>query len=161
MSPAGDTVASNSHCAPHLSNNRQAHNILAGYSKTPLIRKLGIKPNHVLAFVNAPDRYTDTLGELPGGAVLRKRLTRNLDFCQVFCAGRRDLNRRAPAAVRALGRDGTLWLCWPKKSSGLQTDLGEADIRAFGLQRGLVDVKICAVDETWSGLKFVYRLKDR
>ncbi len=134
---------------------------MAGYSQTPLVRKLGIMPGQTLAFVNAPDDYANTLGELPADTVLRKRLGGPIDFCQVFCATRRDLERRAPAAVRSLARDGTLWLCWPKKASGLQTDLGETQVRRFGLDSGLVDVKICAVDSTWSGLKFVYRLEDR
>ena len=134
---------------------------VAGYSKTPLVRKLGIKPGQVVALVNAPDDYGDTLGAFPDGVILRRRLVRPIDFCQVFCPALKDLHKRVPAAVRALARDGTLWLCWPKKASGLQTDVGEADIRRFGLDSGLVDVKICAIDDTWSGLKFVYRLKDR
>ncbi len=134
---------------------------MAGYSGAPLVRKLGLKPAMTAVFVGAPDDYEATLGPLPDDLRIKKRLVGLVEFAQVFCPNQRVMRQRVPTAVRALARDGMLWVCWPKKSSGVATDLGEADVRRYGLDQGLVDVKICAVDETWSGLKFVYRLRDR
>ena len=113
------------------------------------------------AFLDPPANYRSTLGELPEGVRLLKRLGRDLDFIHLFAHDLRTLERRLPAARRALARDGALWISWAKKSSPLYAGFGDADVRALGLGAGLVDVKVCAVDEDWSGLKFVYRLKDR
>lgn len=133
----------------------------AGYSGTPLPRKLGLPATGRAAVLGAPPAYLESLGPLPAGLTLRARLSQPMDFIQLFAPDRHSLARRLPSALRTLAIDGTLWLCWPKKASGLQTDLDEAGVRRAGLDAGLVDVKICAVDDTWSGLKFVRRLEDR
>lgn len=134
---------------------------MAGYSATPLQKKLGFKPGMRVLFTGAPDNYREILGTLAPGIKVLSRAGRDLDLVHVFCRRKSDLRRRLTGARNALASDGMLWISWPKKSSGLQTDLGESDVRAAGLAAGLVDVKICAVDDTWSGLKFVYRLRDR
>lgn len=133
----------------------------AGYSRTPLLKKLGIAPGDKVAFVDAPEHYTDLLGELPEGVRRLQRLGKRMDFVHFFTARRSHLRRRFPTLKRSLAKDGMLWVSWPKKSSSLDKDLAESDVRACGLENGLVDVKICAVDEDWSGLKFVYRREDR
>jgi hypothetical protein len=133
----------------------------AGYSTRPLRDKLGIKPGFRIALVAPPAGYGTTLGPLPSGVARSRALRGPLDLIQVFVTRAADLERRFPALKKALAIDGALWVSWPKKASGRSTDLGEGAVRGIGLAHGLVDVKVCAVDETWSGLKFVYRLKDR
>ncbi len=133
---------------------------MAGYSKRSLVDKLGIKAGASIAILGAPPGYGRTLGRLP--RVSRKSPgTGPLDFVQFFTREKRELERRFPALARTLAPAGMLWISWPKKSSGVPTDLTEDVIRAIGLSRGLVDVKVAAVDEVWSGLKFVRRLQDR
>ena len=134
---------------------------MAGYSGTPLLRKLGIKPGHRAVFLNAPDNYEESLGTLPEGVEVRSRLGGSLDFIHFFSKRRAPLERRFAGMKRALTQTGTLWVSWPKRSSGMQLDLDENGVRQIGLAGGLVDVKICAVDDVWSGLKFVYRVRDR
>ena len=133
----------------------------AGYSKRTLIEKLGIKQGFKLAILNAPGNYATTLGPLPETVKISKRLGAALDFIQFFCRARRDLEEQFSALKSSLAPNGSLWISWPKGSSKVQTDLNENVVREVGLKNGLVDVKVCAVDETWSGLKFVFRLKDR
>lgn len=123
--------------------------------------KLGFKPGMRVLFTAAPDNYRALLGKLPAGTTVLSRAGSDLDLAHLFCRRQTDLQRRLAGAKKALAKDGTLWISWPKKASGVQTDLSENDVRAAGLAAGLVDVKICAVDDTWSGLKFVYRLTDR
>jgi hypothetical protein len=134
---------------------------MAGYSGTPLIKKLGIKDNFNVAFVNAPENFVAQL-ELPA-AVNVKRISQRkaLDFIQVFVTSQTALKTAFAQYPPKMKSNGMLWISWPKKSSGVQTDLNENIVRDIGLAAGLVDVKVCAVDEVWSGLKFVYRLKDR
>jgi len=132
-----------------------------GYSGTPLVRKLGLKAGMRAAFVDAPDHYPDLLGQIPEPLHLLRRLGRDMGFVHFFTSSRRRLAVRLPALKSSLAPAGMLWLSWPKKSSTLPTEVAESDIRAAGLAVGLVDVKICAVDEEWSGLKFVYRKEDR
>ena len=133
---------------------------MAGYSKRSLVDKLGIKDGAKIAILNAPRGYERTLGTLP--QVSRKsRVAGRLDFVQFFTKERRALERRFAALALALAPAGMLWISWPKQSSGVTTDLTEDGIRAIGLAHGLVDVKVAAVDEVWSGLKFVRRVKDR
>lgn len=134
---------------------------MAGYSGTPLIKKLGIRAGMSLQLVDPPADYLATLGRLPEGVVVCRRARRDLDFIQGFVKRRIALERLFARARRYLARDGLLWVSWPKKSSGVATEVTEGEVRSAGLAAGLVDVKICAVDDTWSGLKFVYRLKDR
>jgi hypothetical protein len=132
-----------------------------GYSGTPLPRKLGIKPEARLVLVNAPAGLHQTLGELPPGVVVRRRLQGSFDVIVAFCGRRAQLERGLPRWREALDQAGGLWIAWPKQASGIDTDLGEGAVRELGLASGLVDNKVCAIDATWSGLRFVYRLADR
>jgi len=133
---------------------------MAGYSGKPLVAKLGIKAGSTIAILGAPRGYERTLGKLP--PIKRSaQATGPLDFVQFFTKERRELERRFAALAGALTPAGMLWISWPKKASGVTTDLTEDLIRAIGLAHGLVDVKVAAVDDVWSGLKFVRRLKDR
>jgi hypothetical protein len=133
----------------------------AGYSGTPLPRKLGIKGETRLGLVNAPEGFDAVLGELPPGIAVRRRLQGRFDVIVAFFDSRGQLERRLPACRNALDQAGGLWIAWPKRSSGIATDLGEGTVRELGLAAGLVDNKVCAIDATWSGLRFVYRLADR
>ena len=133
---------------------------MAGYSGTPLEKKLGIKENFHLAFINAPDGFDRQL-ELPSGVVINSTSRKPLDFMLLFVKGKRELEKRFIDCSAKLKPAGILWICWPKKSSGVVSDLNENVVREIGLGNGMVDVKVCAVDEIWSGLKFVLRLKDR
>lgn len=134
---------------------------MAGYSGTPLVRKLGIRSGHRVAAWRPPVPYADLVADLPEDVQLLSRPTKDLDVLHVFVSRQKDLRERMPSWKKAIRSDGMLWISWPKKSSKLDKDLDEGDVRRIGLQSGLVDVKICAVDEDWSGLKFVYRKKDR
>ena len=132
---------------------------MAGYSGKPLVAKLGIKDGATMAILHAPRGYERTLGKLP--RVRRKRnATGPLDFIQFFASEAQELERQFAALARALAPAGMLWISWPKRASGVATDLTEDVIRVIGLAHGLVDVKVAAVDDVWSGLKFVRRLKD-
>ena len=134
---------------------------MAGYSGTPLPKKLGIKEGSRIALINAPDDFQSTLGELPSGVEFIKRPAKSLDLILFFVTTERTLVRDFAKLAAKLVANGMIWIAWPKKSSGVSTDLSFERVQRIGLDAGLVDVKICAVDETWSGLKFVYRLKDR
>ena len=131
----------------------------AGYSGTPLVTKLGIKPGARAQIVNPPADFPETLGSMPAGVTLTSRGA--LDFAMLFASRKADLAKRFPILRDRLTASGMLWVAWPKKSSGAATDLTENLVRTAGLEFGLVDVKVCAVDSTWSGLKFVRRLADR
>jgi len=134
----------------------------AGYSGTPLVRKLGIKPETRLGLIGAPAGFDETLGELPLGVRVRRRLGgQPFDVIVAFFDRRAALERRLPALAGALDPDGGLWLAWPKRASGVPTDLTDTVVRDLGLAAGLVDNKVCAVDQVWSGLRLVYRLRDR
>jgi hypothetical protein len=134
---------------------------MAGYSKRSLVEKLGIKPHTRIAIINAPHGYRATLGKLPPGVVVGSAVRGSLPFIQFFVKSRDVLEARFPALVRGLTRDGTLWISWPKKASGVVTDMTEDVVRAVALPTGLVDVKVAAVDDIWSGLKLVRRLQNR
>lgn len=134
---------------------------MAGYSGKPLIAKLGIKPGARIAILNAPAGYDRLLGKLPPQVTRKTRAAGTLDFIHFFTTERRDLERRFGALERALAPAGMLWISWPKKASGMANDLTENVIREIGLSHQLVDVKVAAVDDVWSGLKFVRRLADR
>jgi len=133
----------------------------AGYSGTPLPRKLGIAPGKRVAFVAAPDGFRDTLGELPEGVTVRSRTRGPLDVIVFFTVTRADLERRIEALQRALDPAGGLWVAWPKRASKVATDMTEDVVRAVALPRGLVDNKVAAIDDTWSGLRLVIRVKNR
>jgi hypothetical protein len=137
------------------------HAMTAGYSGKPLAQKLGIKPGFKIAIVNAPDNYDQTLGDLPDNVEIAPVLDGPLDMVHFFTAERRDLEDHFPALKRAISKSGMLWISWTKGSSKVKTDLNENIVREIGLQNKLVDVKVVAVDEIWSGLKFVYRTEDR
>ena len=134
---------------------------MAGYSSTPLAKKLGIKEGSRIGLVNAPKHFQSELGDLPHGVEFVKRLTNSLDMILFFVLTERALARDFARLAKKLVTNSMIWIAWPKKSSGVTTDLSFDSVQRIGLDAGLVDVKICAIDDTWSGLKFVYRLKDR
>ena len=134
---------------------------MAGYSGTPLAKKLGIKEGSRIGLVNAPKDFQTELGKLPDKAKFVARVANSLDIILFFVLTERALARDFGKLAKKLVANGMIWIAWPKKSSGVATDLTFERVQRIGLDAGLVDVKICAVDETWSGLKFVYRLKDR
>jgi hypothetical protein len=128
----------------------------AAYAGAPLVKKLGIKTNSVVALVNAPQDFEKTLGELPEGSTLRRQARGRCDLILWFPPSRADLERRIARIREQVGRDG-LWIVWPKKASGIATDLSQVVVRRIGLASGLVDYKVCAIDETWTGLRFARR----
>jgi hypothetical protein len=133
----------------------------SGYSGTPLPRKLGIKEGSRVAVVAPPHGFDSTLGRLPDGARVRTDARGRLDVIVFFVTRRAELARRFAGFARALEQDGGLWVVWPKRSSGVATDLGFDSVQTIGLEAGLVDNKVAAIDTTWSGLRFVFRLADR
>jgi hypothetical protein len=128
----------------------------AGYSGTPLPRKLGFKPGMTAAIVDAPEGLDGLLGDLDG-VTTRRSLRGRADLVLCFVTARRGLERRAARLRTAIAPDGMVWVCWPKRASGVATDMTEDVVRDVLLPTGLVDVKVAAVDETWSGLKLVVR----
>jgi hypothetical protein len=134
---------------------------MAGYSGTPLIQKIGIKPGHRIILRNHPASFVKGLGKLPEGAESADRLSGKANVIVYFTDRLSELQKDFARLSALLVPDGMLWISWPKKASGRLTDLTEDIVRRIGLERGLVDVKVCAIDETWSGLKFVIRVKDR
>ncbi len=133
---------------------------MAGYSGTPLVNKLGIKEGFNAAFVNEPDGLRAELA-LPASVSVNVNSRQPLDFVLLFVSSQRALEKDFSRYAGKLKPAGMLWVSWPKKSSGVQTDLSDNVVRELGLAKGMVDVKVCAIDEVWSGLKFVFRLKDR
>jgi hypothetical protein len=130
--------------------------LLAGYSGTPLPRKLGIKPGAVVALVGAPADFAAILGPLPPGANLRRSARGPCGLALWFPRSRRDLEQRV-ARLKPLAAGGGLWIAWAKRASGIPSDLTQAAVRRVGLAAGLVDYKVCAIDATWTGLKFALR----
>ena len=134
----------------------------SGYSGTPLPRKLGIKEGSKVAVLHAPRGFRETLGELPDGVHLGTRAGgREIDVVVAFFSRRAALEERLPALMDAMDVDGGLWISWPKRSSGVETDITEDVLREVCLPLGLVDNKVCAIDETWSGLRLVVRRENR
>ncbi|HEY6805228.1 MAG TPA: hypothetical protein VI306_16750 [Pyrinomonadaceae bacterium] len=134
---------------------------MAGYSGTPLPKKLGVKENQRIALINEPPNFHQELGTLPDTTEIVRKLSAPLDLVILFVDRENDLAKQFPALAKKLSSNGMIWVAWPKKSSGVPTDLIFDNVQRIGLDTGLVDVKICAIDEIWSGLKFVIRLKDR
>jgi hypothetical protein len=137
---------------------------MAGYSGTPLPKKLGLKPQFRAAFFQLPSDVKAELKEALSDCVLLKDGkdgSGQLDFAMIFVKSQADMREQFPGFARRLAPTGMLWVSWPKKASGVVTDIGEKDVMKIGLTAGLVDVKVCAVNEIWSGLKFVIRVKDR
>jgi CheY-like chemotaxis protein len=128
-----------------------------GYSGTPLIKKLGIKTGTTLALLGAPARFDAALGKLPEGVVIKTVARGPADVIVLFAGSMSALDRRFPAAVRSMADGGRLWIAWPKKASGIASDLTQVAVRRYGLDAGLVDYKISAIDDTWSGLCFARR----
>ena len=133
----------------------------AGYSGTPLAKKLGIRTGDTVTLVGAPEGFEDELEGLPDGVRFRRRAGGNADVVLLFATKARELERRFAGLARSIWPDGSLWIAWPKRSSGRATDLDENRLRDIGLPHGLVDNKVCAVDEVWSGLRFVWRKQNR
>ena len=136
---------------------------MAGYSGTPLPKKLGIKPGGRVALIGAAPSFPGALEPLPPGVavVADPRGPGPFDVILLFTPDRAALDRRFGRLAQILTPAGGLWVAWPKKASGVATDLTEDAVRQVGLDAGLVDNKVCAIDEVWSGLRFVYRLQDR
>jgi hypothetical protein len=133
----------------------------SGYSGTPLPKKLGVKRGARVALVDAPEGFEDTLGELPEDVVVRRQLRGPLEVIVFFTASRAKLQRRIGQLRAALDPAGRLWVAWPKRASGVPTDVTEDVVREIALANRLVDNKVAALDETWSGLQLVIRLRDR
>jgi hypothetical protein len=134
---------------------------MAGYSGTPLTKKLGIKEGFRVSLVGAPERFREELSDLPPGVTFVTSVGAQLDVILFFVKSQAELTRNFPRLASKLKPNGMLWIAWPKKASGVETDLADYNVRQIGLDAGLVDVKVCAVNEVWSGLKFVIRVKDR
>jgi len=132
---------------------------MPGYSGTPLTKKLGLKYQHRVAFLDLPSEVRTELKEAL--ATCRMAKSGPYDFVQIFVKNKADLRKYFSQFSSQLEPSGILWVSWPKKTSGVATDLTENEVRDIGLELGLVDVKVCAVTEIWSGLKFVIRVKDR
>ncbi|MEM9532841.1 MAG: DUF3052 family protein [Pseudomonadota bacterium] len=133
----------------------------AGYSGTPLSRKLGIKPGFRVWTFRAPDHYPALLAPLPEQVQISSRLRRPVDLAHAFVHTRRQLTDGLDRAQARVPDDAMIWISWPKKSSGVPSEVTEDTVRELALPRGLVDVKVCAVDEVWSGLKLVVRKANR
>ncbi len=134
---------------------------MSGYSGTPLPKKLGISEGSRVAFRNAPEGFTETLGELPDGIEIKRIIRGPLDVIVAFFSRRAELEGRLSVLISAMDPAAGLWIAWPKKSSGVETDITGNVVRAVGLAAGLVDNKVCAIDETWSGLRFVIPVRKR
>ena len=134
---------------------------LAGYSGTPLAKKLGIKPGMVLRVVNAPRDYAALVAPLPESVVISSKRRQELDMVHVFTKSRSELLESLKTYQKKIKQDGIIWISWPKKSSGVPSEVTEDTVRDVALPLGLVDIKVCAVDETWSGLKLVIRKENR
>jgi hypothetical protein len=134
---------------------------MAGYSATPLPQKLGIKPGMIVVVIHAPENYRKLLGQIPSGVNLATRPVGNTKFIHLFATRRTELSNQLPILRRKIAEDAAVWVSWPKKLSGVATDITEDVIRAVALPLGFVDIKVCAVDETWSGLKLMIRKENR
>ncbi len=132
-----------------------------GYSRTPLIKKLGIKEGYQCLFLNTPAHYFELLGELPDVELVENATSENLDFIHLFSHSIEELENEFPSLKVALKKTGSLWISWPKKSSKIKSNLDGNVVITYGLNMGLVNVKVAAVDQDWSGLKFMYRVKGR
>jgi hypothetical protein len=133
----------------------------AGYSGTPLPQKLGIKPGLIVVTINAPTTYRRLLDPIPKGVTFSDRLKPESSFVHVFVRRRNELEKNLSILRKKIADTGTVWVSWPKKSSGVSTDVTEDVVRAVALPLGFVDVKVCAIDDTWSGLKLMVRRENR
>ena len=133
----------------------------AGYSATPLPQKLGIKPGTIVVAIDPPENYRKLLGQIPSGVNFATRPVGNSKFVHLFATRRSELTRQLSILRTKIAEDAIVWVSWLKKSSGVPTDVTEDVIRAVALPIGFVDIKVCAVDETWSGLKLMIRRENR
>ena len=135
----------------------------AGYSGTPLVQKLGIKEGHRVAALDAPKGFDKTLGKLPAAATMKSKLDGNdpFDVILLFVTEKKELTSQFKPTAKRLDPAGGFWIAWPKRASGMETDVTEDTVRNVALAAGLVDNKVCAIDEIWSGLRCVVRLVDR
>jgi len=134
---------------------------MAGYSPNPLFKKLGLKEGQLVKLINAPAHYPALLGNTYAGLQVKNKAIADIDFIHLFTNSRAELEKVLPELMQQIKRNGTIWVSWYKKAAKKPTELTEYIIRDTALACGLVDVKVCAVDDDWSGLKLVYRLKDR
>lgn len=132
-----------------------------GYSGTPLAKKLGIKENFRIHLINAPDYYLRLFTDLPANLYFENDKDSEIDLIHFFTKSQNEYKLLLPQLKSRIKSNGSIWISWPKKSSKVPTDITEDIIRGFALQTGLVDIKVCAVDETWAGLKLVIPVKDR
>lgn len=130
---------------------------MTGYSGTPLAKKLGIKEGYRVRTTGAPADYLKLVSPVPPNVTISSRLSKGIDMWHFFTKSYSELESKLPALMKAIQPDGTIWVSWPKKSSGVPSTVTEDSIREIALPLGLVDVKVCAIDETWSGLKLVVR----
>jgi len=142
-------------------SDERAAAVLAGYSPSRLSRKLGLKPDSRIAVISPPDRYWDLVHPLPDGVMVAGPRAKRLDVAHVFVERRAELARALPKLMARIKPDGMIWVSWPKRASGVPTDMTEDVVREIALPIGLVDTKVCAVDETWSALKLVIRVEHR
>lgn len=133
----------------------------SGYSKTPLIKKLGIKDNFRVRLIHSPENYFDLLGELPNDVKFLQRKSKEVDFIHLFAKDIKTFEKSFFKIKDEIKKDGMIWVSWYKKASKIPTDMSEDIIRNTALANGLVDIKVCAVDEKWSGLKIVWRKENR
>lgn len=134
---------------------------MAGYSGTPLAKKLGIRADSKIFLAGAPRDYRRLVAPLPDGVVAAARMSGAVDLVHIFSVRRSHLHKTLRACLAKLRQDGVIWVSWPKKASKVSTDITEDTIREVALPLGLVDIKVCAVDEVWSGLKLVIRKENR
>jgi len=133
----------------------------AGYSGTPLAKKLGVKENHLIKLINIPDYYFNLFTDFPKEVNIATKEKSNIDFIHYFSTTKAVLTKDIPALKKQLAQDGMIWVSWHKKSANIPTDITEDIVRDLALKNGLVDIKVCAIDEMWSGLKLVIPVKDR
>jgi len=134
---------------------------MAGYSGTPLPQKLGIKPGTIVVAIDPPENYRQLLAPIPSGVNFATRPIGNTRFVHLFATRRSHLAKQLSILRRKIAEDAAIWVSWPKKSANVPTDITEDVIRAVALPLGFVDIKVCAVDETWSGLKLMIRKENR
>jgi hypothetical protein len=134
---------------------------MSGYSSTPLAKKLGIKPGYKIKLVNAPEHYFYLFADMPADIEIATEGKQKKDFIHFFTKDAGELHKALPQLKKEITQDGIIWVSWPKKSAKIPSDVTENDIRDLALRIGLVDIKVCAVDEIWSGLKLVIPVKDR
>lgn len=134
---------------------------MAGYSGTPLAKKLGIKPGFRVRTSNAPGNYFDLIDPYPADATISGAIRKDIDLWHFFTKSARELRRALPAVMAAIRQDGMIWVSWPKKASKVETDMSEDAVREAAFPLDLVDIKVCAIDDIWSGLKLVIRKECR